>query len=382
LVYIVSRFPFPLEKGDKLRAYYQIRELSKSFNLHLIALTENVVSESHIHELEKFCASVTTYKISKFSSFLSVFFALFTKKPLQVGYFFNFLVNHKIQKQLESLKPNHIFTQLIRTSEYSKNYHNCPKTIDYMDALSKGIERRTEKVGWYSRWIFKLEARRLMDYERTVFDYYEFKVIISEQDRNYIFHPESAKIKCVPNGIDETFLTYVSQVEPTFDLVFLGNMSYAPNVDTAKYICKELLPNLPHLRLLIAGANPHPSLLKLTKSNKTISLSGWIDDARKAYVSGKLFLAPMLIGTGMQNKLLEAMALGIPCITSTLANNAIKAIHMKSIVIADTKEELIEAIELLLADAEKSKEIGFNGKEFVRSNYSWEKVCCGLVTKD
>lgn len=379
LVYIVSRFPFPLEKGDKLRAYYQIKELSKRFEIHLIALSDATVSEKQIAELTPYCKTVTTHTISKFSSVFSMLIAFLGKNPLQVGYFYNSSVNRKIQKQLHTIQPDHIFTQLIRTTEYSKDYHNCDKTLDYMDALSKGIERRIEKASWFTKWVFKLEAKRLQEYERKIFDYYEFKTIISDQDRNYIFHPERAKIKCIPNGIDHSFLEYSSHTTPTFDLVFVGNMSYAPNVDAATYICKKILLQLTDMKLLIAGANPHHSLQKLAENNKNVSLSGWIDDVKEAYTSGKIFLAPMMIGTGMQNKLLEAMALGIPCVTTTLANNAIKAIHNESIVIADTKEEFVSAIEKLMKNQELAHKIGEKGKEFVKGMYSWEKVCAGLV---
>jgi len=376
---MVSRFPFPLEKGDKLRSYHQIKELAKSHSVHLISLSDSTVHPDHVKELENYCASVTIHQLSRAAILWNTFRALFGKKPLQVGYFFHYGVNKKIQKQLKELQPKHIISQLIRTTEYTKNYHSCPKTLDYMDALSKGIERRIEKARWYSKWLFQLEAKRLQQYERSVFDYYEYKTIISEQDRNYIFHPDRKHIQCVPNGIDSTFFDYQSQQIATFDLVFVGNMSYPPNIDAAKYICSVLLPELSQSKFLIAGASPHPSLQKIAQDSRQVELSGWVEDIKSAYCKGRIFIAPMMIGTGMQNKLLEAMALGIPCITTDLANNAIKAIHEESILVANTREELLSAIQELLNDPDKAQRIGKNGQAFVKENYTWEASTKALI---
>lgn len=368
---MVSRFPFPLEKGDKLRSYYQIKELSRTSSIHLISLSDKPVKAEHVKELEKYCTSVTIHQLSKISILWNTFRAFFGKRPLQVGYFYNYSVFQKIQKQLAEIKPKHIITQLIRTTEYTKNYHSCPKTLDYMDALSKGIDRRIEKASWYSKWIFQLEARRLQNYERSVFDYYENKTIISEQDRNYIYHPDRKQIVCVPNGIDSSFFDYSHPKQAEIDLVFVGNMSYPPNIDAAKYIYSKLLPSLPSSKLLIAGASPHSSLVKIAHESNQVELSGWVEEIKEAYCKGKIFIAPMMIGTGMQNKLLEAMALGIPCITTDLANNAIKARHGESIIVANSESELIAAIQDLLINKVKAREIGLKGQAFVKENYTW-----------
>lgn len=373
VVFITSRFPFPLEKGDKLRAYYQIKEISKSCEVHLIALSNQPVKKEHKAELEKFCGSVTIYQLSKLSIFWNVLMAFFGNKPLQVGYFYNASNHRKIEKLLNALNPDHVIAQLVRTTEYVKNYHKCPKTLDYMDALSKGIDRRINKQKWYSKWIFKLEAKRLQNYERSVFDYFEHKIIISLQDRDYIFHPDRKKIGCVPNGIDDSFLTYKTSKKPTFDLVFVGNMSYAPNVEAVKYIAEKILTEMPELSLLVAGATPHPSIIQLATKSKQITIAGWVEDIREAYTNGKIFLAPMTIGTGMQNKLLEAMALGIPCITTDLANNAIHAQNNESILVANNQIEILQAIQNLMNNEPLRNEIGNLGRNYIQSHFSWQE---------
>jgi glycosyltransferase involved in cell wall biosynthesis len=378
LVVVLSRFPFPLEKGDKLRSYYQIKELSKRFSIHLIALSDVPVKQTSVEELKKYCDTVTVYKLSKLSIVFNSLLSLLGNKPVQVGYFYNYIIHYYIKKQLKNIRPDHIFTQLIRTTEYTKNYHQCPKTLDYMDALSKGMERRINNAKWYTKWFFKTEYKRLLAYERIMFDYFDKKTIISEQDKRYIFHPERDKIICIPNGIDAHFMEELS-VDKQYDISFVGNMNYSPNVEAVLFIANNILPSFPELKLLVAGATPHPKLEKLAKQNSQITISGWVDDIRTAYASSKIFFAPMQTGTGMQNKLLEAMALGIPCITTSLANNPIGTIHNKSILVCDSVEEMKSGLKQLLDNSAERERIGSAGREFIKERYSWEKTTRELI---
>lgn len=377
LVFIVSRFPFPLEKGDKLRAYYQIRELSKNFDIHLISITDKKVSSKELKELETFCFSINLLRISNWSKFWNLASCLFTHLPFQVGYFYSFKNQGAINQLLKEIEPNYIYSQLIRTTEYVKDYHACPKTIDYMDALSKGIERRIDTEVFYKKFLFRSEAKRLRRYERSVFDYFEHHTIISEQDRNYIYHPDNKKILCIPNGISEAFFESF-KLKKTHDLVFVGNLSYPPNVEAVKFIIKEILPKRPYLTFLIAGASPHPSIVRLSKQNPQVDLKGWVEDIRAVYVQGKIFIAPMMIGTGLQNKLLEAMALGTPCITSNLANNALNARENESILVAHSTEQYLTHIDALLSNDELYEKLSKSAKTFVKENFSWEKSCSDL----
>lgn len=378
LVVVLSRFPYPLEKGDKLRSYYQIKELSKNHEIHLIALSDENIPQNSIAQLNKYCESVTVYRLNKLSILFNSFIALLGTKPIQVGYFYNYFTEQKIKRQLNEIRPAHIFTQLIRTTEYTKNYHSCPKTLDYMDALSKGMERRIDNSSWYKKWFFRMEYKRLLAYERIMFDYFDKKTIISEQDKQYIHHPERKEILCIPNGIDAHFLETV-ETEIKYDLAFVGNMNYSPNIEAVLFTIQHILPAFPTLKLLVSGATPHPKLEKAAKLNRNITISGWVDDIRTSYTSASIFFAPMQTGTGMQNKLLEAMALGVPCITTSLANNAIGAKNNESILVCNTKTEMIEAIKTLLEDEKMRQRIGEAGKQFIIENYSWEKATVHLI---
>ena len=247
-----------------------------------------------------------------------------------------------------------------------------------MDALNTGIQRRIEKQPFYKKWLFKSEAGRLAKYERAIFDFFESKTIISEQDRELIRHPDRHNITCVPNGIDESFFDTIN-LKKDHDFVFVGNMSYPPNIEAVQYIHKNILPNFPQSKLLVSGSSPHQSLLDLANNSDQITLTGWVDDIRTSYARGKIFLAPMMIGTGMQNKLLEAMALGIPCVTTPLANNALKAKHGTQILEGTSVEEINTLITKLLDNPELQSSIGKSGSNFVKQHYSWEKSTSPLI---
>lgn len=375
LVIMLSRFPFPLEKGDKLRAFHQIKELSKKYNITLIATTDSAIKKESIEQLRPFCVTIYIFRLSKISIAFNVLLQLLTNKPFQIGYFYSSKNNARIRSILNELQPDHIYCQLIRVAEYVKNYHHCPKTLDYMDALSKGMERRIKNAPFYLKWFFKTESKRLAIYERQIFDYFEHHSIISEQDRELILHPKRKGIVCIPNGVDTTFFAPMTTTEKQADLLFVGNMSYAPNIEAAKTIVNEILPQLSKQNticsILISGANPPASISRLANNNPLIEVTGWVEDIRLSYARGKLFIAPMFIGTGMQNKLIEAMAMGVPCITTPLANNAIGAIDKESIIVAETITEFCEAIKLLLNDKLLYEKIANGGRTFVINSFNW-----------
>jgi len=368
---LLSRFPYPLDKGDKLRAYYQIKELSTFHEIHLCCLDDNNISSEHLSELESFCKTVNVIKLRKWQIALNLFIGLFSSLPFQVWYFYQTHAHRKIKKLIQDIQPNHIYCQLLRTTEYVKNEHSIPKTLDYMDTFSKGMERRIENGGWKKPFI-KAEFQRLKKYENLIFEYFENKTIISKQDQELIFHPNRSKIEIIPNGIDLSKFTPL-EVDKEYDLVFVGNMRYAPNIESALFIAKEILPLLlkekPDTKILLSGSSPTKAVLDLASEN--ITVSGWVDDIRESYAKGKIFFAPLNIGTGLQNKLLEAMAMGIPCITSNLANNALHATNNKEILIGETPEQYKKLILDLLSDHDKSKSIAIAGKQYVENTFNW-----------
>lgn len=381
IVVCLSRFPYPLEKGDKLRAYYQLKDLSQHFEIYLFCTSDKKISPENYEKIAPLCKEIYVYPLKKVLILWNLFFNFFTHKPFQVAYFTQNRIKRKISDEINKIQPDHIYCQLIRTAEYVKNQYACPKTIDLMDALSKGMERRLKDSFFLFRWIFREEAIRLKKYESLILNYFDQATIISEQDKSYIFCPQKFDIHVLPNGISERFFNHPAIVRKEFDLIFTGNMSYEPNVKSAQYISKYILPRLvitkPEIRIAIVGASPARSVLKL--QNKNIIVTGWVDQIENYYLQSSIFIAPMFSGSGMQNKILEAMASGIPCVTTSLANNAILANHGKEIMIADTEDEIIKAINSLMEDKNLYHSIAQKGQEFVSEKYKWAEINQKLV---
>lgn len=232
-----------------------------------------------------------------------------------------------------------------------------------------------EKASFYAKPVFNLEYKRLLKYENRIFDYFDHKTIISVPDRDLIPHSKKNEIHVIPNGVDHDFFSPRNIPKQT-DVVFTGNMAYPPNVNAAEFLVNEIMPlvwkDRPETKVMIAGATPDKRVISL-KSEK-VTVTGWMDDIRDAYAGAKVFIAPMQIGTGLQNKLLEAMSMKIPSITTPLANDALEAVHESSILIGDNAASLAENILNLLNNQALYNKIAENGFAFVKKQYSWKEA--------
>ena len=373
---LLPRIPYPLEKGDKLRAFNQIKQLAKHNEIILCALNDNpkVNEQDAFHALQPYCQSINFIKISKPQILLGLIRAFFKGLPMQCGYFYNRKAVKRIDTLIDKHKPDMLFGQLLRVAEYIR-HKDLPKAIDYQDIFSYGMKRRADIASFVTRPIYNMEYRRLCRYEAAIFEDFDVKTIISEPDRDLFPHERRNEILVIPNGVDHDYFKPQEQ-EKKYDLVFTGNMSYPPNVNAVEYLANEILPivwkTLPEVKMYIAGATPDPKVKKVA-SNKII-VSGWLDDIRDAYAQSRVFIAPMRIGTGLQNKLLEAMSMRLPAITSPLANASLGAKPDEEILIGSNAEEMAQHIITLLTDKEKAEHIAQAGYNFTNRVYDWGKA--------
>ncbi|MEO1437699.1 MAG: glycosyltransferase, partial [Bacteroidota bacterium] len=165
---LTSRFPFPTEKGDKLRIYHQIKELSKRHEIILCSLTEFPIEARYRAELEQYCSKIFIYNISKAQIAAGLLGALFNGLPFQVAYFKHQRIAKQINQAIDSTNPDYLFAQLIRTSEYLRK-RNENKYLDYMDAFSEIARKMIAKAPWYSKWLWKWEHRKLKKYEQQIY---------------------------------------------------------------------------------------------------------------------------------------------------------------------------------------------------------------------
>jgi glycosyltransferase involved in cell wall biosynthesis len=339
-------------------------------DVYLISISEGQIKVSDLEKVRPFTREMYLINITPMERFASLTRALFSGMPFQIAWFFSRKIQDTVKSIHDKVQPDHVYCQLPRMAEYARVLTSS-KSLDYMDCFGIGMQRRASVAKGLISWLYTMEAERMLKYEALISHDFDNLMIISDQDKQQFTFTKASEIMVVPNGIDKAFFSPVMEQEKEYDLVFIGNLAYLPNIEAAEYLVHRILPLCNYaLKVLIAGASPSSRIRSLASEN--ITIRGWIDDIRTAYASGKLFVAPMFSGTGQQNKILEAIALGLPCVTTTVVNNAIGAEPGKSIILAETPEQFAKAIVSLLSDEDKYHEVRNAGKLFIDNTLSWE----------
>lgn len=379
LLIISSRFPYPLEKGDKLRLYYQMKSLAKEFDVFLFCITEEIPSSSQLAEIKKICTDLRWSKLSKLTVALNLVKAFFKGGSYQEAYFYDRKAKRILDDFIEELKPDHLYCQLIRTGSYvSKS--PIPKSLDFMDAFSYGMKKRASEYSFFMKSIFNRESKKIALLESDLFSKFNQSFVISDQDKERL--NLGINLSVLNNGVDCNYFQSRRDSKPTYDIVFVGNLGYHPNIQAAKKIALEILPRYKSqhgiaLSCNISGARPVPAVRAL--KNDQIFISGFVKDIRDAYESGKIMLAPIEGGMGQQNKILEAMAMGIPCIVSKEVAVALHAKHKEHLLIANTVDDYVRAIKLLIDSKELYQYLAEAGEGFVKANFDWDEVTKPLI---
>lgn len=373
ILVVLPRFPYPLEKGDKLRAYNQIRCLSRNNEVYLFCVSHEYVSQEHIEVMRKYCKDIVVVRLNKMVSYKNVVRNFCASKSVQIGYW-DSKRSRKVYKEFErQVEPDVLYSQMLRTLPLVAR-SSVPKVMDFQDSLSMNMERRMAQYHWgLHHFLFHFEFKMLRSTEYNSFKIFDALTIISNTDSEAIPHHKNGEIQIVPNGVDFDYFHPI-ECEKKYDVAFCGNMQYAPNVNVAIYLAEKVMPyvwkTIPEAKLLLAGATPKASVKRLASDK--ITVLGSVKDIRSCYSSAKVFAAPMRLGSGLQNKLLEAMAMRIPCVTSTIANNALGAAPEQDILIGDKAEDVADHIIDLLQSKQERDTLAENGYNFVHKNYSWE----------
>lgn len=392
LLVVLSRFPYPLEKGDQLRAYHQIKALSAFYELHLFCVNDRPVPAAHLQALIPYCASVCVGTTGGWFSRLGQVLRFWRQgRPLQCAYFYSRRTKRRFDRYYARVAPDLLLSQLVRTMPYTAD-KPVFKILDYQDVFSYGMYKRYQVARGLRRWVFRYEYHALLRAEKRAFSQYDLCTIISEQDRDALplDHAQQMRVRIWRNGVDTDYFKPVPPpTDRMFDIVFAGNMGYQPNEDAAEYLVQRLQPALAKqglsVDMLLAGTSPTYIVRRL--ASDTVTVTGWIRDMREAYASGLMLVAPMRLGTGMQNKLLEAMACGLPCIASEIAVRGlgdfddcpVQAVPL-SFDNDRVPELLVETVGRYLADAALRAELGRQGRAFVLKYYSWSAQAANLKT--
>jgi len=380
ILVLAPRFPYPLDKGDKLRLYNQIVQLSQRHEIYLFALSHKGVGEQQLQALRPYCKDIKVGRLHPVATSMGVLLSFLKGNPLQLGWWSSCRLRKDFASFHNRVKPDVVYCQMVRTIPVASAVSGC-KVLDFQDALSLNIHRRLTQTHGLLRPVLNYEYRALQRIEQQSLSMFDATTIISEPDRdvilnnNAITQSRNNTIDIVPNGVDFDFFTNKHINEPTdrHSIVFCGNMAYAPNVDAARYLVEDVMPivweKMPQATVLLAGADPKPAVRAL--ASERVAVSGRLPDIRTAYASSQLFVAPMRIGSGLQNKLLEAMSMGLPCVTTSIANKPLGATSGEQILVGDTPAVLADNIVQLLVSEQLRYGIAAAGNSFVHQRYGW-----------
>lgn len=369
---VLPRFPYPLDKGDKLRAFNQIKALSKYNDIYLFSVSHDKVSAEDIEHLQPYCKEIRIVRPPKLAGIINVIRNYFTTKSLQIGYWDSKAARKGYKSFEKMVQPDVLYSQMVRTMPWISR-SLVPKVMDFQDALSMNVERRMQAATGLWHYILHYEFKMLRSTEYNAFKIFDALTIISEPDSEAIPHRLNADIHIVPNGVD--FEKYKPIDCPKeYDVVFCGNMQYQPNISAVCYLVEQVMPlvwkEMPETKVLLAGASPKKRVRSLASNRVTVT--GWVEDIRECYTKSRIFAAPMQEGSGLQNKLLEAMSMKIPCVTTPIANNPLGGTSGQDILVGDDPQTLANHILSLLRDPEAAKIQAEKAYEYVHNHFSWE----------
>lgn len=377
IIVLTSRFPYPVIGGDRLRIYKLCKELSKYYDLTLLSLCDDV-SEIDMPVNDTVFKKINRVYMAKYKSYFNVVCAFFSQRPLQVAYY----KTSVFEEKLAELVPSHdaIFCHLIRTADYAENY-DVVKFIDMTDAISLNYKRVRQVASKFNfkALVYSIEQKRLEMYEKRMVKKFNLLSFISQVDKDYLYPPSKTfdKIKVVGNGVDTDILRFTPRVMPVgepINLIFIGNMLSLQNMDAVIFFSKKILPKLKsefdvHLYVIGKISSNGKEMLNNIDS---VTAVGQVGDINEAARRGHIAICPVRLGAGVQNKILEYMSLGLPCITSTVGFEGIGATEGKHMLIADNIDEYIYAIKRFIMDSEFYSALAVNARSFVESEFSWE----------
>lgn len=330
--------------------------------------------------LEEYCASVDAVYRRRISAKLLAGSALLTGKPFSVPSFYSKELERKIAYRLRSEKIDRILVFCSAMAEYVLNGSNIPRVMDFVDVDSAKWLVYADYHRFPLSWIYRSEASRLARYEERVARAFVHSVLTTEAEADLLRHKVNDRpITAIPNGVDLTFFTRTG-VDPSPSapptVVFTGAMDYFPNVDAVSYFCREILPLirrvLPQVHFYIVGRNPTRAVTALGLDSH-VTVTGTVPDVRPYLVRAAVAVAPFRIARGIQNKILEAMAMGVPVVGTTTAFQGIHRGQVTGAQVADDPEDFAHGVLAFLRDPEWRHFCSVQARQYVERYHRWEE---------
>ncbi len=381
ILVLTPRFPYPVIGGDRLRIYKICEYLSKYFDLTLLSLCEKK-EEINMDIDDSVFKEIHRIYLPKFISYINTIIFVPTSTPLQVAYY----KSYKYKKKLEELLPKHdaVFAHLIRTGDYVKN-KDAVKILEMTDAISLNYKRvRQNSITNFRSFVYSIEQKRLEHYEKSMSEHFDLLSLISPIDKEFLFK-DKMNVKVYGNGVDANLLPFYKREiqDKNVNLIFIGNMHSLQNMDAVLWFAKYILPKIKvkgkNVILKIIGRIKEVDEIKLSKYTN-VKIIGAVNNVADASLDGHIGICPIRLGAGVQNKILEYMALGLPCITSSVGYEGIGALNKENILIADTIDEYNHEINALVYDKKYYNFIAINARKFVEAKYSWSAKLESMIS--
>ena len=382
LLVLTPRFPYPVVGGDRLRIYQVCKALSERLSLTLLSLCETDTEMTMPLPEDGVFDRVERVLLTRFRSYLNTLLALSGSTPLQVAYYRSAAYASAVKR----LIPQHdgVLSHLIRCAEYVKG-SSKPRILEMTDAISLNYERvrQLKNVGGLKAQVYRLEATRLLAYERQIVEEFDLSVLVSETDKVHLVGTEHEKVMVCSNGVALDHLPYKDRRDSKPVLVYIGNMASVQNMDACLYFASDVMP-LVSQRLKatfrVVGRISDSDAAKL-RAFASVEVTGPVDDMAAAVEDARLGVCPVRLAAGVQNKILEYMALGLPVVTSSIGLEGFAAQPERDLLVADTPEGYAEAIARLWNDDALKKQLASNGHAYVNAHHHWGSRLAPMIER-
>lgn len=386
LLMIVHRIPYPPDKGDKIRSYHQFCFLkAKGWKIHLCTFIDDPNDLIHTDWIETQCETSAFFRIRKIGRYFAMLGAFIRGKPLSIGAFYSPRAMQYIQDVLSDYPIKSILCFSSPTAEYlfqsEFEWPNYCTVMDMIDVDSDKWRLYAQSAGYPRHWVYASETRRLAMYEKKITRAFDAVTLVSESEALLLRDRtgETHKIRSIPNGVDVRFFHPSPESNALernqITLVFCGLMDYYPNVDAVVWFVNTVMPAL-RTRLnkpefYIVGARPAKQVLDLARS-AGVRVLGRVDDVRPFIWEAAISVAPLRIARGIQNKVLEAMAMAKPIVATQQAFEGIEAVPGRDLIVTrDEPQAFAEAIITLWENRDRARKMGEKAREAAVSKYDW-----------
>jgi sugar transferase (PEP-CTERM/EpsH1 system associated) len=382
LLFLAQRLPYPPTKGEKIRAFHELKYLSQWYDIHLGCLIDDPEDLQYVDTVRAMCRDIYVAQINRRIGRVSCLRGLFTGEALSVTYFRDKGLAQWVRGIVDTIKPAVTFVYSSNMAPYVLDLpHTGLRVVDLVDVDSEKWRALAASTQGPMRFVYRREWRKIAALEQRIAVQCDLAVLVSNAEAALFVrqHPDCApRIRDVSNGVDHCYFDPALDHPPVYDTtrpnyVFTGTMDYPPNADAVIWFANEILPvirrTLPTARFHIVGSSPSPEVLQLARIDGVL-VTGRVPDVRPYIAQSTAGVAPMRIARGIQNKVLEAMAMGRPVILTSGALEGIGAHPATETILADTVESFAAAC-CRMATTNDAAAIGAAARARVLRDYDW-----------